>query len=704
MTHGHQPNFLRALRGAASFTRFTRMEGSLPRWLLGGAILSIILVTSVLALRDIRQAHTRIFSNLGDRAGVLILALEGGARTMTPANTARELGEEQYSGQEHSGADSRYDTPRGQKGQGRLPDDHRRSIQDMQARGGPHRSGHSMHDASRMGMDGYTRSRHNRLPSLLMAEVAKQPGILYIAIVDDNGVVVGHSIPGKRGTLLHGDKNFSLPQDGQFQTRLIRVDGADVYEVGKEFTPARLQNRRSFADFIHVPQPPAHSGQAGLSGTPQSGELRQYPPAGSSTWAATRGPLYMFVGMDAAPAFAEFEGAVQGTLLVSGLVILSATSALFLLYYMTGYRRSRRLLSDTAAFATQVVTALPIGLLSCTRHGELSMYNSHSLTLLGLGTAPASIFDLPHLDWQGMIKEIELGGVIFERELNLPAPLGGSGAISASAAPVQDGEGSLTGFLFILRDLGEVKQLQKELRLSERLSALGNMAAGVAHEVRNPLSSIKGYATYLASKLTEDKTAKETAHRIIEETERLNRVVSDLLTVARPGALTLAPVPAKQVLQRAMSLATAEAEEKGVCLAMGWEENSQASLPLLADEDRLVQAFLNILLNAVQATDRGGSITVAAGAPNKDSRLLPLSFTDTGCGMDEQTAANLFTPYFTTRANGTGLGLTITHQIIEMHGGLVKVATRPGKGTTFTVFLPLAPETPPLIIKDTTHA
>ena len=707
MTHIPQPDFLRALQGASSFTRFSRMEGSLPRWILGGAIATIILATAFLAFRDIQQARARIFSNLGDRASVLILALEGGARTMSPGNAEQEGS----SRLEYEGAGRGF--PPAQQGGAALPFPFRPGPSQLIPDGRIDRQGHrgrhgSWHDTRRRGMEESGRERHSRLPSLLMAEVAKQPGILYIAIVDANGVVVGHSIPGRRGTLLRDAGQFSLPLNGQFQTRLV-VDGEEsVYEVAKEFTPALLQHRKNSPNFGHLPPPSADK----APGAPQADTRPAHPRP------STRGPLYMFVGMDAAPAFAELDDAVQGTLLVSGLVIIAGTSALFLLYYMTGYRRSRRLLSDTAAFATQMVTALPIGLLSCTRHGEVSMYNSHSLTLLGLPSAPASIYDLPHLDWKGMIKEIEQGGLIFERELNLPAPLGGSGAISASAAPVQDGEGVLTGFLFILRDLGEVKRLQKELRLSERLSALGNMAAGVAHEVRNPLSSIKGYATYLASKLTQDETARGTAHRIIEETERLNRVVSDLLSVARPGALALAPVPAAQVLHRAVSLATASAQEKGLALVPGWEGSENADLLLLADADRLVQAFLNILLNAVQATEAEGTVTVAVGAPVNNSLLpqgeeeqaaadttpaarerpllLPLSFTDTGCGMDEQTAANLFTPYFTTRANGTGLGLTITHQIIEMHGGLVKVASRPGSGTCFTVFLPLArPPEPP---------
>ncbi len=380
---------------------------------------------------------------------------------------------------------------------------------------------------------------------------------------------------------------------------------------------------------------------------------------------------------------------------------LAVLGGIVLLFYIQNYRFSKRMLEDTQALAAQVIHSLPAALVVTDPRGVISLSNRSGLEMLGLSArdeAPLSLHDAPSLNWQALMDELDDGAVILERDMDLFRSGANPLPVSLSAAKIiGSGQVSL-GYLFILRDLGEIRKLQKQLRQSERLSAFGNLAAGVAHEIRNPLSSIKGYATYLTEKLKNDKMAYATGTILIQETERLNRVMSDLLSVARPTELRLKPVRVESVLQQAVRLIAPDAEEKGVAVHLRLPPpGSFPEQGIRLDADRLMQALLNLLVNAVQATASGGDIEVtltgardraAGGAPGGEDGFWSISISDTGCGMSAQTVAQLFTPYFTTKASGTGLGLVISQRIVEQHGGEIKVFSRPGKGTTFTIVLP----------------
>jgi len=232
-----------------------------------------------------------------------------------------------------------------------------------------------------------------------------------------------------------------------------------------------------------------------------------------------------------------------------------------------------------------------------------------------------------------------------------------------------------------------VEHLQAELRRSERMSTLGNMAARVAHEIRNPLSSIKGFATYLGTRQS-NETDAEAARTMIGEVERLNRVVSELLDFARPSSLNIVPVTLGELLERTMRLACMDAAAKGVSLHKAEPDSESASVLLAVDAERITQALLNLVLNAVQATDRGGSVSLAMLPPERGFCVLRI--TDTGKGMTPEVLGQAFSPYFTTRATGTGLGLSIVAKIIEDHQGRIHMASTPGRGTSVTLRLPLA--------------
>jgi len=229
--------------------------------------------------------------------------------------------------------------------------------------------------------------------------------------------------------------------------------------------------------------------------------------------------------------------------------------------------------------------------------------------------------------------------------------------------------------------------IEEQLRRAERLSALGELSAVLAHEIRNPLGSIRGTAEILRDDFPAGDRKYEFLEILIKETDRLNRVVEDFLGLARPLLVERETCDLVAELRDIVSLVSDEADMRGVRL----ECAGGALTPVRGDREKLRQVFLNLILNGVQATGRGGSVTITAtqltgrgGSPDG----VELIFADTGEGIDQALMSRIFEPFFTTKSGGTGLGLSITQKIIESHGGSIEVESAPGKGTRFRVRLP----------------
>jgi len=226
--------------------------------------------------------------------------------------------------------------------------------------------------------------------------------------------------------------------------------------------------------------------------------------------------------------------------------------------------------------------------------------------------------------------------------------------------------------------------VEEQLRRSERLSTLGEMAAVLAHEVRNPLASLRGTAEILRDDFRPGTPKHEFVEIQIKETERLNRVVEEFLRMARqqPGELQRCLVA--EELETIVTLTSNEARRRKVTLQL---EAVDRGLLVNADGEKLRQAFLNIILNALQATPEGGSVTITV-QPQQESCEIRIS--DSGPGINDEIRQRIFEPFFTTKPDGTGLGLAVTKKIIEAHGGSLSVESAAGSGTTMVVQLPLS--------------
>ncbi|GAM11125.1 sensor protein ZraS [Geobacter sp. OR-1] len=225
--------------------------------------------------------------------------------------------------------------------------------------------------------------------------------------------------------------------------------------------------------------------------------------------------------------------------------------------------------------------------------------------------------------------------------------------------------------------------IEEQLRRAEKLSTLGEMAAVLAHEIRNPLGSIRGTAEILKDDYKPGDPKHEFIEIQIRETERLNRVVEDFLRMARPQPSEMGRCSLVEELETVVTLVARDALDRGVTLRL---EPFAGAAIVRANGEKLRQAFLNIVINALQATPSGGKVDIALRMAES---AYEISVSDNGTGIDADSQAKIFEPFFTTKPNGTGLGLAITRKIVEGHGGTLAVESEVGKGTTVLVKLPL---------------
>jgi PAS domain S-box-containing protein len=257
--------------------------------------------------------------------------------------------------------------------------------------------------------------------------------------------------------------------------------------------------------------------------------------------------------------------------------------------------------------------------------------------------------------------------------------------ISWVLSPMKDETGCLVGMVAVGRDLSEHRKLESELRQSQKLAALGVMAGGIAHEVRNPLAICYSAAQFLSECEFSSEFHRECVERILANIQKASVIIENLLRFARPSAATdMTLVDIVSILHDTLKLVDNQAkiQKIGVCADISIQQAT-----VRGNASLLQQVFLNLFLNAMNAMPDGGSLTLSAASTDEE---LMVNITDTGCGIPREDIENIFDPFYTLApvGKGTGLGLSICYSILKQHGGYLQVDSTEGKGSTFTVRLP----------------
>ncbi len=265
-------------------------------------------------------------------------------------------------------------------------------------------------------------------------------------------------------------------------------------------------------------------------------------------------------------------------------------------------------------------------------------------------------------------------------------------SVSAVASLLTDHSGEARGGVLVLRDLTHIRELEEQVRRAERLTALGALAAGIAHEIRNPLMGVRGAAQLLQSEPSFPAALKEYNDVIIREVDRLNSLVEGMLAFAQPRAPRIVECNINEILEEILTLEEPVLMRRGVTVRRTYDPQ----VPVVAaDPDQIRQVFLNLFRNGAEAMEGGGELTLETGYERRSPRCFGLSVAvvkviDQGPGLSPEARQHLFDPFFTTKPTGTGLGLAVCHRIVGDHRGSVEIGEAEEGGCAVTVLLPLA--------------
>jgi two-component system sensor histidine kinase HydH len=281
-----------------------------------------------------------------------------------------------------------------------------------------------------------------------------------------------------------------------------------------------------------------------------------------------------------------------------------------------------------------------------------------------------------------MLTELSEKDGLLEKDIDVIAPAGDNLKWEAVVADIVDEDVS-SGKILLMRDVTQIRKLEKEVAKSRHLNSIASLAAGVAHEIRNPLSSIKGLAIYLKERMQADSEDKEAADVIVAEVERLNRVITQLIEFARPLELKKEKSRLSDLIGHTIKLIEAEAQKNNITASLDVNRDEQY---VEVDADKIKQVFLNIFLNAMAAMKNGGRLEIALERGKEDVQVV---VSDNGIGIKETDLPRIYDPYFTSKPAGTGLGLALVQKIMEAHRGKIIVESVDGKGTKVILFFPV---------------
>jgi two-component system sensor histidine kinase HydH len=502
----------------------------------------------------------------------------------------------------------------------------------------------------------------------LLTETAQQPDIVHLIVTDKSGTILAHNDSDKvGGTHGSGLDLEGLIRIGKVESRQVKnSDGTNTFEVFRRFSPIRTPMRRQRNMMMPM------MGR----GSPMEAAEQEKPPE-----------QILFVGLDMGPIDAARREDTRHTVIMAVILLLSGFAAIFSLFLAQAYRSTKTSLTRIKAFSDNLVENMPIGLMAVDSDGSIASFNQTAGAVLQLsaddilGRTAREV--LPDQLWSLLDQSEQAKGVI-EKELDCPIEDGKVIPLDVSVSLLEGDDGIFLGHIILFRDMTEVQNLKREIETTQRLASLGRLAAGIAHEIRNPLSSIKGFATYFQERYRDIPEDQKTAQIMVQEVERLNRVIGQLLEFARPVTMKLKPTSLTRLMQHSLRMVEAQARENQIEINTNLSPDIK-KFPL--DQDRINQVLLNLYLNAIEAMEDGGALEVSL-SQNEESEGIKIVISDTGKGIAKKDLDHIFDPYFTTKQSGTGLGLAIVYKIISAHRGEVKVSSELGKGTVVTISLP----------------
>ncbi|MBD3366881.1 MAG: PAS domain-containing protein [Candidatus Eisenbacteria bacterium] len=524
--------------------------------------------------------------------------------------------------------------------------------------------------------------------SRLFEDAASRPQIAFVGLLAADGRVLAHSDSELVGGVLEsGIEPTALFPGQRLKGTRITYDGRSAYSYAAivEVVP------RELCDPASRWRMPGHPRRRRHTCSPEEAAARLSELLGRDVGPDSAVRLIGVIALESSSLESTFLASRNHTIMTALVLLAVGAVAIYFLFIVSHYRSVRSALESMRTYTTNVIESMASGLLSVDADGRVVTVNGKARRMLGLASDPRGrpVSEILRLEPESADRALgtAIAGARDELETEATVTTPDRGVpVALSASTLRDEDGRRSGAVVLFQDLSEVEDLKDRVKRERHLASLGRLAAGVAHEVRNPLSSLKGFAQFLRSRFVPGSREERYADIMIEEVERLDRVVQELLDFARPVEPDRTAVSPNAVVEDALALLSEDAAFGDITIERRLDDGAP---DVLVDAQQLRQALLNVFLNGIEAMESGGRLTVETQSVGEGDRVA-IRVSDTGPGLTDEELAKLFEPFYTTKDSGTGLGLTIVSRVLEQNDGSIVATSEKGSGTTFTIELPAA--------------
>lgn len=400
---------------------------------------------------------------------------------------------------------------------------------------------------------------------------------------------------------------------------------------------------------------------------------------------------YLVVGVNLEGYYNRLSETRRRIILNYSIIMALVLFGIYVIFKLQETYIVKKTLNEMKVYTSKLLETMDNAVISVDNNGNIKTFNRKSEEIFGkkkeevLNKNCQEVLNL-NINEKRLIKECLLEKKNITQEIVLEEKGLKKKILDINTSFLTDKSGEITGVVAVIRDVTEINNLNEEMARHKRLVALGKLSAGIAHEIRNPLSSIRGLAQFVYNSFSKIDERKEDLNTIIQEVDRLNKLVVQVLDFAKLKKPNLTRFSLNDLIRKITELFKIEIKDKQIKFNL---ELSPDISQIQADEDQVRQILMNVIINAIQAIPKEGEIKIKTEkATLRGEPAVKLIVEDSGIGIPEKDFNQIFDPFFSTKEKGSGLGLSIVYKLAEAHQGEIKVESKEGKGTKFVIFLP----------------
>jgi len=400
---------------------------------------------------------------------------------------------------------------------------------------------------------------------------------------------------------------------------------------------------------------------------------------------------YLVVGVNLEGYYNRLSQTRRRIILNYAVIMALVLFGIYVIFKLQETYIVKKTLNEMKDYTAKLLETMDNAVISVDNKGNIKTFNRKSEEIFGkkreevLNKDCQEVLNL-NINEKSLFKKCLLEKKNIAREIILDEKGLKKKILDINTSFLTDESGEINGVVAVIRDVTEIKDLNEEVARHKRLAALGKLSAGIAHEIRNPLSSIRGLAQFVYNSFSKADERKEDLNTIIQEVDRLNKLVVQVLDFAKLKKPNLTRFSLNDLIRKITELFKLEIKDKQIKFSL---ELTPDVSQIQADEDQIRQSLMNVIINAIQAIPKKGKIKIKTEkALLKGVPAIKLIIEDSGIGIPEKDFTQIFDPFFSTKEKGSGLGLSIAYKLIEAHRGEIKVESKEGEGTKFVIFLP----------------